>query len=82
MIRPANAPMNTESMDHLRVSAKVMQAQVNAPAEAHKFVTHNAITDWKVKLSVVPASNASQEPQIMIMAIICEYELPGLCNAM
>lgn len=72
MTRPAMAPMKQESIDHFRVSANVINIQVMAPAEAQRFVTQRAITDWKVRLKVVPASNASHEPQMMIMAMICE----------
>jgi hypothetical protein len=36
-----------------------------APAEAQRFVTHIAITDLKFRLSMVPASKASQEFQMI-----------------
>lgn len=71
------APMKVESMDHFRVSKNVIPAHVRAPADAHRFVTHSAITDWKLKASVVPASKASQEPQIMMRARSWKNELPG-----
>jgi len=57
---PAMAPMKVESSDHLPVSKYVI-----APAEAQRFVTHIAITDLKFRLSVVPASKASQEFQMI-----------------
>jgi hypothetical protein len=66
---PAMAPIKVESSDHFPVSKYVMQAQVMAPPEAHRFVTHIAMTDLKFRLRVVPASNASHEFQIMTMAI-------------
>ena len=78
--RPAMAPMNVESNDHFPVSTYVNDAHVNAPAEAHRLVTAIAITDWNVRLSVVPASNASQEPQMMIIAMSWHIELCGRCS--
>ena len=68
MTSPAMAPMNVESSDHLPVSIYVMDAHVKAPAEAQRLVTHIAMTDLKFKAKVVPASNASHEPQMIIMA--------------
>jgi len=68
MTSPAMAPMKVESSDHLPDSKYVMHAQVRAPPDAHRLVTHNAMMDLKLRLSVVPASNASQEPQMMTMA--------------
>jgi hypothetical protein len=61
----AMAPMNVKSSDHLPASKCVMDAQVIAPAEEQRFVTHMAVTDLKFRLSVVPASKASQEFQII-----------------
>lgn len=63
--RPAIAPMNVESRDHLPVSQYVKQDQVKAPALAHKLVTHMAMTDLKFKDKVVPASKANHDPQMM-----------------
>jgi hypothetical protein len=68
MTSPAIAPMKVLSNDHLPVSIYVIVAQVKAPADAHRLVTQRAMTDWKFKLSVVPASKASHEPQMMIIA--------------
>jgi hypothetical protein len=65
---PAMAPMKVESSDHLPVSKYVMDAHVMTPAEAQRFVTHIAITDLKFRLSVVPASKASQEFQVITSA--------------
>jgi hypothetical protein len=78
---PAMAPMNVESSDHLPVSKYVMDAQVIAPAEAQRFVTHIAITDLKFRLSVVPASKASQEFQMMTSARSWDMVLWGRCSA-
>jgi hypothetical protein len=61
---PAMAPMKAESSDHLPVSGYVMDAHVIVPAEAQRFITRIAITDLKFRLSVVPASKASQEFQM------------------
>jgi hypothetical protein len=69
--------MNVESRLHLPVSTYVVAAQVRAPAEAHRLVTHSAMTDWKDRLSVVPASKASQEPQMTMRARSWLNELPG-----
>lgn len=66
---PAIAPINAESSDHFPVSNYVMQAQVMVPPEAHRLVTHMAMTDLKFRLSAVPASKASQELHMMTMAI-------------
>lgn len=77
MTNPEMAPMKVASIDHLPVSKKAMHAQVSAPVEAHRFVTQSAMTDWKERVKVVPASNASQEPQIMIKARSWKKELPG-----
>lgn len=75
--KPEIAPMNVESSDHFPVSAYVMAAQVSAPVDAHRFVTHTAMTDWKLSVSVVPASKANHEPQMMIMERSWLKELPG-----
>jgi hypothetical protein len=71
------APIKTESSENLPVSTKFMTPQVKAPVEAQRFVTHSAMTDWKLRVNVVPASKASQEPQMMIMARSWLKELPG-----
>lgn len=78
--RPEIAPIKVESRDHLPLSQYVRHDQVRAPAEAQRFVTHIAMTDLKFKARVVPASKASQDPQMMIMAINWDIELCGLCN--
>ena len=64
---PAMAPMKVESSDHLPVSKYVTDTHVMAPAEAQRFVTH-IDTDLKFRLSVVPASKASQEFQMITSA--------------
>lgn len=76
--RPEMAPINVESRDHLPVSKYVIDAHVNAPAEAHRFVTASALIDKKLRLSVVPASKASQLPQMMTRARSWLSELCGL----
>lgn len=62
MISPASAPMKAESSDQRRVSWKVRSSQVRAPEEAQRFVTQRARIEEKLRLRVVPASKASQEP--------------------
>ena len=78
---PAIAPMKVESRDHFPVSKYVIAAQVIAPAAAQRLVTHIAITDLKFRLRVVPASNASQEFQIMTRARSWHMELWGRWSA-
>ena len=56
----------------------MIKAQVMAPPDAHKFVTQSAIIDLKLRLRVVPASNASHEFQMITRAISCDMEFPGL----
>lgn len=77
---PAIAPMNVESRDHFPLSQYVRHAHVSAPAEAHRLVTHIAMTDLKFSERVVPASKASQDPQMMIIASNWDIVLCGLCN--
>lgn len=54
-----------------------MRFQVSAPEAAHRLVTQRAMTDWKLRARVVPASKASQEPQMMIKDRSWKKELPG-----
>lgn len=62
MMSPASAPMKAESSDQRRVSWKVRSSQVRAPEEAQRLVTQRARIEEKLRLRVVPASKASQEP--------------------
>ena len=66
--RPAIAPIKVLSRLQTPDSRYVMSAHVIAPAEAQIFVTQAAITLLKFSESVVPASKASQEFQIMTKA--------------
>lgn len=68
MISLEIAPMKQESRLHRPTSTYVHSIHVSAPLAAHKFVTHSAITDLKLNASVGPASKASHEPQIVIVA--------------
>jgi len=54
-----------------------MIAQVIAPPDAQRLVTHIAMTDLKFRESVVPASKASHEFQMMTKAKSWDKELPG-----
>jgi len=74
-ISPAMAPMKVGSNSHLPVSKYVMDA------EAQRFVTHIAITDLKFRLSVVPASKASQEFQMITRARSWHIVFYGLWSA-
>jgi len=65
---PAIAPMNVESRLHFPVSKYVIQDQVRLPADAHRFVTHMAMTDLKLSDSVVPTPKANHDPQITTIA--------------
>lgn len=68
--RPAIAPRKAESTAHFPVSSQVERAYVRAPELAQTLVTTKAMTDLKFSESVVPASNASHDPQMMINAMI------------
>lgn len=80
-ISPAMAPMKVGSNGHLPVSKYVMDAHVMAPAEAQRFVTYITITDLKFRLSVVPASKASQEFQMITRARSWHNVFYGLWSA-
>jgi hypothetical protein len=77
IISPAIAARKTESNDHLCVSQKVNMAQVNAPADAQRFVTTRAMTYFKFRLRVVPASNTSHESQMVSSTRTCWNVLCG-----